>query len=65
MSSDPYRLPGDPSLPPGVSDRDIDPPMIECETCWGEGTIFYDYDDNGEPLVRECPDCGGSGSVRK
>jgi DnaJ-class molecular chaperone len=36
----PYDLPGDPGLPPGVSERDISyPDPVECPLCKGEGEI--------------------------
>jgi hypothetical protein len=43
----------------------IAPETVSCAACWGQGRLLEPA-RNGEGLVpRTCPDCGGSGLVRR
>jgi DnaJ-class molecular chaperone len=51
------------NLPPGVTSKDIDPPV--CPRCEGSGDIFYTINDPLRGLVEvheTCPDCAGLGT---
>lgn len=51
------------NLPPGCTDRDIDPPMVDCPECEGDGQVWDDGAPDAVPI--KCPDCDGAGEVRK
>lgn len=50
------------NLPPGTSNRDIDPKMVECPDCEGKGEIV-DYDEEDFPGLCKCMRCLGSGEI--
>lgn len=48
------------------------PKIITCYDCNGEGAIYYvddygnvDIDDYGNPILYQCPTCGGYGQLRQ
>lgn len=45
------------NLPPGCTDNDVDPKMVDCPECDGTGV-----DDTCD---RQCKTCDGTGEVRK
>lgn len=56
------------NLPPGCTDNDIDPPMVDCPECEGTGYgLGFDRLDLGSKPPKQlwCPTCDGTGEVRK
>ncbi len=56
--------PGPFNLPPGVSIRDVDPPMRTCANCEGAGVLVILGEDGMETEVCvNCNRCNGAGEI--
>lgn len=59
----PEQLPGDPGLPPGVTEQTVSEngEGKPCETCNGEGEVsIFTFDGEFKKNI-VCPDCNGNG----
>lgn len=53
------------NMPPGVTMRDVDPPMVKCGDCVDGMVRSGDINDDLTDMLLVCQRCGGSGEIPK